>query len=263
LQLPDDVPAGCAAFGRELLNRADLDPVYPLVRFARLRPKEYAQVVLGYLMFYHLGVAARLGEAPDFWEEASRLCATAPRGTERRHFRGDLARLSILRMKDAGCAETVVSRMAPPGADYWAVTKAVQTFYGFGSWIAFKAVDMFDRTGFRDISIPTNALTFYRDPMKGVALYLYRDPDVWKDIDEKDVTDATADLLARPELVGRLAPPDYRRQLTVAEAETIFCKYKSHLNGKYPPGKDLHEVLHGLDGWGDLAEEMKQCAIAF
>ncbi len=261
MQLPEDVPAGCEAFGRALLDRGDLDPVYTLIRAARLPPSVYAQTVLGYLMFYHLGVAARLGEAPrdGFYDLATSLLDYAPRGTERRHFRGKLARDSLRSLARAGCADFVVARMCPAGADFGTVYREVQTFTGFGPWIAFKAADLFDRTGWARLPVPIDTLTLYRDPLKGIALYLHRDAERWKELSVSDVYRAVEDLLER--LSDRLAPPDYRRPLGVAEAETVFCKYKSHLNGHYPPGKDVEEVVHGLAGWGDLAEEFQRCAI--
>jgi hypothetical protein len=50
-----------------------------------------------------------------------------------------------------------------------------------------------------------------------------------------------------PEHLGSLyAPPARDRLVNVQECETVLCKYKSHINGHYPPGKDTLEVLHGL-----------------
>jgi hypothetical protein len=54
------------------------------------------------------------------------------------------------------------------------------------------------------------------------------------------------------------APGGTPRPVNVQEVETIFCKYKSHLKGHYPLGKDTREIHHGLDGWGDLAQELQR-----
>ena len=54
------------------------------------------------------------------------------------------------------------------------------------------------------------------------------------------------------------APPTRDRLVNVQEIETIFCKFKSHLKGHYPVGKDTHEVYHGLANWGDLAIQLRQ-----
>jgi hypothetical protein len=39
----------------------------------------------------------------------------------------------------------------------------------------------------------------------------------------------------------------------VAEVETILCKAKSCWHRKYWIGKDIKEVRHGLEGWGETA----------
>ena len=48
------------------------------------------------------------------------------------------------------------------------------------------------------------------------------------------------------------------RRVNVQEVETIFCKYKSHLKGHYPVGKDSEEIRHALEGWGDTAQELQK-----
>jgi hypothetical protein len=52
------------------------------------------------------------------------------------------------------------------------------------------------------------------------------------------------------------AGPDYKRPIGIQEVETVFCKWKSHCSGHYPPGKDSIEIREGLHNWGDSAQEM-------
>ncbi|GAG17632.1 unnamed protein product, partial [marine sediment metagenome] len=33
------------------------------------------------------------------------------------------------------------------------------------------------------------------------------------------------------------------------EVETVLCKWKSHMNGCYPMGKDTREITEGLAPW--------------
>ena len=56
----------------------------------------------------------------------------------------------------------------------------------------------------------------------------------------------------------RKAPPFHDRPVGVQEVETIFCKWKSHVKGHYPLGKDTRELHHGLQGWGALAEKLRK-----
>jgi len=56
---------------------------------------------------------------------------------------------------------------------------------------------------------------------------------------------------------GYKAPPYQDRSINIQELETVVCKYKSHCNGHYPLGLDTVDIYHGLDGWGDAAQELK------
>src|SRR6185437_10528018 len=51
-----------------------------------------------------------------------------------------------------------------------------------------------------------------------------------------------------------LAPPWRDRPVNIQEIETVLCKWKSHLHGRYPVGKDTSEVKHGLYAWGKCSE---------
>lgn len=241
------------SFGCALLSTGDLDPVYVIIRAVPVPPETLARVLLAYFMFYHMGVSARLGVSNDFYSTARDLLPSAPRGTERRHFRGELARTTIDRLEAYGQPADVLRAMAPAGADFWEVSRAVQRFYGFGTWIAFKVADTLDRVGWTTVPMDGSILGMYSEPAAGASLYFHGRPDY--NLTEAELKWVVQDLLdAYP---GRMAPPTGDRPLGVAEVETILCKFKSHLNGHYQVGKDIREVLHGLDNpeWGPLARE--------
>src|ERR1700733_7190556 len=90
--------ASAVQFGRELIRTRDLDPVY--VVFTAVPRQQRARVLFAYTCLYHLGAAAAVASAPDKGQDtfASRLQAAAvnegllwPRGSERRHWRGQNA----------------------------------------------------------------------------------------------------------------------------------------------------------------------------
>jgi hypothetical protein len=57
---------------------------------------------------------------------------------------------------------------------------------------------------------------------------------------------------------GYKAQPREHRRFGAFEAETVLCKWKSHMNGHYAPGKDTYEIREGLHGWGDLATQLSR-----
>lgn len=50
------------------------------------------------------------------------------------------------------------------------------------------------------------------------------------------------------------APPRHERAIDLQEVETILCKWKSHMNGHYPVGKDIVEISQGLQPWIKYSE---------
>jgi hypothetical protein len=251
-------------FGAALIDRGDLDPLYAVAWEAGLDRGALARFLLGYSMFYHAGISAHLAETPSgrFYAEveAGLEGTTWPRGTERRHYRGEAARNSLADLRRAGPPEKVWATMVPPeGATFGEVARRVRRFTGFGPWIAFKIADMADRSGWAPVDFRDCQLDLYRDPRKGAALVMWGDASRWQEAGQGVIREVAAAILAG--LPGYRAPPMYDRPLNIQEAETIMCKFKGHVAGRYPVGKDVYEMMHALDGWGNLASAMRQCSL--
>jgi len=251
----------CVAFGRQLIDTSDLDPLYTVLDYARLDPVLLGRYLLAYGMFYHWGVAAGIAQAPDFWDMARQADEEKwPRGTERRHFRGAISRNSIAFCSAFGEPEETLARIYPgTGAlTFHQVFDGAQTLSGFGPWIAFKMADIADRTGYRAVDFAGCNLSIYRDPVKGAALWRYDDQNAPIRPGEVGPVCEEIRLALGPE---RLAPPRFERPINIQEVETVLCKYKSHVNGHYPPGKDTREGFHALAGWGPLADRIAECPL--
>jgi len=253
-------------FGDELFRTQDLDPVYVAIHAAKLTEKMKAKLSLAYWCFYHLGVAARIAEAKTskaYWG----LMQTAaknprhqwPRGTERRHFRGQQSIDAVreLRKKYSSAEEAVETWCGHNFCTFQKVSVSVQTSRGFGPWISFKIADMAERVLGYDVSFSDCELGIYKDPRKGAALALSGDQNYpITDEELKKTVDKYVNHWAGRKKIK--APPVGNRLVNVQEIETVFCKYKSHINGHYPMGKDIQEVHHGLTGWGDLAQQLQK-----
>lgn len=279
-------------FGKQLLRTGDLDPVYVAVHKTDLKGPTLARLCLAYWCFYHLGLAARLAEAKTdkaFWEgmQTAALNVTNadgtkpyPRGSERRHYRGEQAvasMASLISMYGKGGAEAAVEGFIQPNAQgqytYGSVAKSAQNHRGFGEWIAFKIADMSERLLGYDTDFSDCHLGIYKDPRQGAAVaYLEWDHEAaryhegavgldykpWGYPISNDQLESTVAHYVKVFRKMKLrAPPTGDRLVNVQEVETIFCKYKSHLKGHYPLGKDTLEIGHGLTGWGDLAQQLK------
>lgn len=281
-------PLSIEEFGKQLLTSGDLDPAYIAIHKAKLDQATLHRLVVAYWAFYSLGTAAKLAEIKEpkkYWAKMLEAARNEgenpdgskpwPRGAERRHFRAEQAIRPVGEMvakyKTATDAvhgfmgvQTTVS-----GRTYGSVSRAVMTHRGFGPWIAFKIADMGERVLGWDVNFDDCHLGIYKDPRQGAAVAHYLSkpgrhslgsplapPDPWNlPITDEQLKDVVQEYIWRFRKFK--APPTGDRKVNVQEIETIFCKYKSHLKGHYPVGKDTREIREGLHFWmSDLAQQL-------
>ena len=255
---------GIVEFGEALLRTGDLDPIYIMLHHSGFPMDQKYRWCVAYWCYYSAGVASAASElkAARFWQYLQTGIPLFPRGRERRHFRGFRAEgaLEALRrlypqpevfieyLKTGQRCQYghVGSILRPPAGGKASLTlsdvlKRVQEHTQFGPWIAFKVADMMERV----LSIPVDfsscdLLGLYEEPRAGAEL--------------------AAKALGAPEAAAALqevirqfqnfkAPPSEDRAFNIAEAETVLCKWKAHLNGHYPVGQDTREIRHALYGW--------------
>jgi Alpha-glutamyl/putrescinyl thymine pyrophosphorylase clade 2 len=269
-------------FGAKLLSTQDLDPVYSALEGARLERPQLLRLCLAYWCFYHLGAAAKLSEQKGrkFWDTFMEAAVNAgepkpwPRGAERRHFRGQQAISAVEELADRyALPEDAALGLtgSRDNATFLDVSEAAQSHRGFGPWIAFKIADMRERV----LGLPTDfrncTLGIYKDPRQGGALAFYerelaaqrvvgtyaKEPWTYP-VNDADLAAVIQHYINH--FKKYRAPPRGDRPVNVQEVETIFCKYKSHRKGHYPPGKDTLELHHALSNphWGKTAAKLKE-----
>lgn len=250
-------------FGRKLVETNDLDPIYCMLWQAKLEPDDLRRWLLGYWAFYHSGTASWLvdSQMAGYWTSFQQAAASKdyPRCRERRHFRGENARKSVEYLVSQGISRLFApfsSTTDQPAKNLADVLKYVQTWVGFGPWIAFKVADMLERLAICPIKFDAKAL--YDSPREGAE-------ELW-DAHHRPlprpanvVPWAVDTILRRLACVGSLtepgkakryrllAPPRYERLINVQEAETILCKWHSYLGGHYHIGEDLISLRKSLE----------------
>lgn len=231
-------------FGSSLLDAGDLDPVYNYLHEQNFSSSKLKRWLMAYSMFYHCGVAEYLSEfdKSDFWHEVYAGLKEFPRGEERRHFRGKAAWKAVNYLSDFWPESLIDSFYKEK--DFVSVSKAVQRLPLYGPWIAFKMADIGERVLDKKIDFSNCALGIYKEPRAGAALVLRGEENAnINDWELEQVVRYITDVLNGK---GYMAPPTFDRPLNVQEAETILCKYKSHLHGHYPVGKDINAVQKAL-----------------
>lgn len=251
-------------FGEALLKTKDLDPMYIAVADADLPLAQKYRLLLAYACLYHLGAACRLSEykGKDFWHWLMTAAVNEglqwPRGAERRHWRGSQAVASAQDLTDHFRLPEYAFEYWSGGGDHMTfsgVSTRVKKSLGFGDWVSFKIADIAERVLGYPVDFTDCELGIYADPRKGAALAGFCDMSY-------PITDAEMKLVCDGyvrEFSRFKAPPHGDRKCNIQEVETIFCKYKSHVNGQYRVGKDTREIRHGLGGWGKTASEVRDC----
>jgi hypothetical protein len=254
-------------FGEILLTTKDLDPIYVLLLNSGLDSDTIKRWMLSYWCFYDAGVSSYLSqyEGDTFWyhfeiaahnEQKTPLGGRWARGKERRHWRGSTAHISSAMLIDNyGKPEDVVNYLMPAFGhkeQYISVAERVKTLFGFGDWIAFKVADMLETVLGCDISFSQSAVFMFKDPKKGAIML--EEQRKLEAGENTTVTNTEAAIQRSVDYLQEkfgmhLAPPNYTRNVGLQEIETILCKWKSHVRGKYPIGNDLVEIYEGLHAW--------------
>lgn len=236
---------GVVTFARKLLTTGDLDPLYIALWEARLERSELCKWLVCYWCYYHAGLSCWAVSQRDFFGTLLKIAegeTNYPRGTERRHFRKNLAISSVNNLKDKfSSAEDMVDWLLDAGPSASNIMKRVKTLRGFGEWICWKIPDMLERLDLGMVEFVEQDLEHMFKTSKEGAKTLCNVYDLNA---TNNLQEAHHFLIRR--LGKRLAPPRYERVINVQETETILCKWKSHLGGHYPVGKDTIEIEAGL-----------------
>lgn len=244
------MPLSIYEFGEQLLQTKDLDPVYVILWEAKLDHEHLCQWLIAYWCFYNVGTASVLSESKDFFNDlyAAVPGTKYPRGSERRHFRGEAAlkaARSLLELRQT-CPKLIEGLgTVDEKPTLSEVVKRVKRWRGFGDWIAFKVADMLERLGLCQVQFaPDDIFNMFDSPKDGAILMAERHGPAQGDVY----------IWAYNELMNKLghhkAPPGLNRRINIQEIETILCKSLSNDHGKYPMGKDTKEIREALIRYG-------------
>lgn len=241
-------------FGDRLVRSRDLDPVYCALFGAQLSEAQLSRLLLAYLAFYHLGLAAWLSEheGDSYW--AAMLVAAKNetpfrwlRGSERRHFRGAKCVSAVGWLRNKYQTPEAPIRSLLSCKTEKGVIAHITQWPMFGSWAGFKAADLLERVVGVPLQFDPNIGLLYAEPRAGLDLL-------------------AAEIGQSPQVIyenllgyfsAHKAPPRDDRPCGAAEVESILCKFKSMRGGHYFVGKDIREVHRALlQGWGATAANL-------
>ncbi len=262
-----------ADFGAILLKSNDLDPVYVVLhRLASSNNCSDAQLhrfLLAYILCYHVGASCWLSEKEgnNFFEwlliaaanaQSAPLGGRWPRSHERRHWRGQFAINVVGKLNDrySDRPENFIPNIvgaftqSPPyPTPFSEIAKRVQSHYGMGAWAAFKLADLIDRVGIAPVDFSYDDVVIYKDPVEAAKIIYRRENNLPNKVEVKPAGVKATFNHYIEYFSDYGAPPLYDRPFGLQECETVFCKIKSHLHGRYPLFNDIREIREGLQDW--------------
>ncbi len=237
-------------FGRQLLETNDLDPVYVALWNAKFTRIDRCRFILGWMMYYHCGLACWLMEQKSLLGGIKYVAEhdkEFPRGSQRKHHRKEPALKCYQGLRQFKTATGFIGWCAEAGPRARAVYNRVISLPGWGPCFGWRIADLIDREALgisRFCSDDTDL--FFSSPRKGAILCA----NTYKLNMENPC------LAAHDYVMGYLghykAPPRYERAINIQETETIFCKWKSHISGRYAIGRDTQRAREQLEAFKEL-----------
>jgi hypothetical protein len=214
-----------------------------------------ARWCVAYWCFYHAGFASFatvMASDQAYWDLLKKAAQGSgkdyPRSAERRHFRGAAAVKCVNYLAgNFPSPMSALSYLSHPTVrtSFTEVAARTMSWPLFGPWVAFKVADMLERVWRYPVDFSDCHLGIYAEPAAAAKL-----------VNPKATLVETCNWL-QEKLADMMAPPGNDRPIGIQEVETCLCKWKSHMNGHYPIGKDTAELCHGMAGWGELSERLR------
>lgn len=226
------------------ISDREIDPLYEFAvkAIADKGPGWGNRFVLHLLTFYDVGGAVQAADLTNehtFWDYVISNYDDFPRGTNRRHSRGDLGRQYVINCEKVGPPNIFLAKAW--ASNYTDLVKVMQTTFhgcGYGAYFVWKIMDYQDRVLGRPVQLLIfEAVKHMPDEAKKGAKLL------WPNRTLDDV------LLGVTKHIWKYdAPGLATRRCGFPEAESLLCALRGWYNGTYEHGQDLrerHEQLRG------------------
>lgn len=250
--------AAFAEFGQHMLDSADIDPIYPVLRQLiadlGLTPAQAEWLVILYLAYYEITSAlTAFREHPDPHREApgryllhDRATLKLPTGIERRglrqaHLMGDHLEDWLQRFDGQTffSAPRELFVLTDEGRHFNAgVLGAYLTGVRFnGRWASYKAIEVMQKVLGWPVAHADAGHDGSTGPRRGLTLFF---PEVKGNGPRAiDRLDEQTDVLMR-------ATRAHGVDVHVEEVETLLCDFKSLAHGRYYVGHDTDLMLEGI-----------------
>jgi len=236
-------------FAAKTIATDDLDPVYVALSKCGMPEPMLMRWCAAFVTYYHMGTASQVCELEGdvFWAELLKRYDTAPRASERRHFRGEAGRKAIKAWIDTystpekffnDCMQSSFMKLHKKGIPQ------------IGTYFTWKCMDLREAVFGYGVDWTYSERHMVELPKQGLEV-------IFPELSKQKHPDYAGALFQVVDGIKHLnAPPRYTRACGVAEAETICCMAKAYFKNRKPIGKDIVEKREDLTGYGDVADHI-------
>jgi hypothetical protein len=236
-------------FAAKTIVTDDLDPVYVALYRANMPEDMLMRWCAAFVTYYHMGTASQIChlQGDDFWTELWTRYDTAPRASERRHFRGEAGKKAIKAwINTYGTPEKFFAACMQPS-----FMKLLQkSIPQIGHYFTWKCMDLREAVFGYDVDWSESEYHMVTLPMQGLDV-------IFPELENQRGVNYANALLKVADAISHInAPPRFTRPCGVAEAETVCCMAKAYYKNQKPIGKDIVEKRTDLVGYGEIADHI-------
>jgi len=236
-------------FAAKTIATDDLDPVYVALHNCGMPEDMLMRWCAAFVTYYHMGTACKMCEytGNKFWYELLMAYDTAPRATERRHFRGEAGRKALQRWwLDYSEPEKFFAACMQPSFMKLLNKNIPQV----GTYFTWKCMDLREAVFGYDVDWTGSEKHLVTSPKQGMQI-------IFPELAEQPNPDYAEALHRVVDGIKHLkAPPRRVRSCGIAEAETVCCGAKQYYKNKTAVGHDILQKRAALQGYGDIAEHI-------
>ncbi len=218
-------------FALTLFRTRDADPGYVALAGAEISKAQRCRFAVAWCTYYHLGIAAKASELKGeaFWKYLDDIYDTAPRASERRHFRGQAGKNALLDWALVfGEPEMMAVRFFQARPTYEDVRRLVRPTMQMGDYFVWKWCDLYEVILGVHVDCTSEFAAKHSPPTpQDGAKAIF--PDL-------SAAEAYRQIKTHLQENNITAPPHHKRPADINEAETVCCVYKQMVSGKYDYG---------------------------
>ena len=234
-------------FAAKTITTDDLDPVYVALYLAQMPEDMLMRWCAAFVTYYHMGTACQLCtlKGDEFWLELWNRYDTAPRASERRHFRGESGKKAIKAWVNTyGTPENFFAACMQPS--FMKLLK--KGIPQIGQYFTWKCMDLREAVFGYPVDWTDSEHNMVQLPKQGLEV-------IFPELLTVEKPDYATALLKVADTISYInAPPRGVRSCGVAEAETVCCMAKAYYKSSKPIGKDIVEKRHDLTGYGEISD---------